>query len=182
MGDRFQVLADIDATPDEAPALAASMLRWLVDSGIVVGERTQCVLGGDGYGYEPGPAYYNAVTTPDPELSTLITNGLELDVGRTVFYSSDDLSSTTCPYCGFSRVVAEDVWDEISRWYAGNSGPYRCPACQRAVDLNDLRWMPPWGFGYLGFTFWNWPLLADRFVESVATRLGHRVVRPRGKV
>jgi hypothetical protein len=54
MGDWFQTIVDPEATEAEAPALADRVLYWLIEERIVVGERTDCVLG-DG-GYAPGPA------------------------------------------------------------------------------------------------------------------------------
>jgi hypothetical protein len=56
------------------------------------------------------------------------------------------------------------------------------PQCRQAVGLNDWIWHPPWGFGCLGFTFWNWPELRPQFVADVSRRLDHRVVRAHGKL
>jgi hypothetical protein len=33
---------------------------------------------------------------------------------------------------------------------------------------------PPWAFGNLGFTFWNWPQLKVDFVIELAKLLGHK--------
>jgi hypothetical protein len=60
-----------------------------------------------------------------------------------------------------------------------------CPRCGRPVDFNDWIWTEDWGrfaVAFLGLTFWNWPPLTDSFVAEVAARLGHRVVRTRGKL
>ena len=62
MGDTFQIVADIEATEDTAPALAASVVRWLSDSGIITGRLADCVLG-PAAGYPPGPGYAAAVTS-----------------------------------------------------------------------------------------------------------------------
>jgi hypothetical protein len=50
------------------------------------------------------------------------------------------------------------------------------------MGLNDWRWQPPWGFGYLGFEFWNWPPLSQGFIAEVGRRLGHRTVLVAGKL
>jgi hypothetical protein len=84
MGDWFQTIGDIEATPDEAEKLAAAVLTWLVEAGIVAAERTDCVLGSD-LGYPPGAKYTDAVTEPDPSLTKRWTNGLEILTGRTIF-------------------------------------------------------------------------------------------------
>ncbi|PWU51956.1 hypothetical protein DLJ46_03885 [Micromonospora globispora] len=97
MGDWFQVIAAPEATADEADRLAAEVLAWLVERGIVRPERTACVLGEGGHA--PGPNWRVAVTDPDAGLLGLGTHGLEVITGRTVFYSPD-LDSVACPYCG----------------------------------------------------------------------------------
>ena len=39
MGDNFQIIADVEATEAEAPALAASVVNWLATAGIIAGIR-----------------------------------------------------------------------------------------------------------------------------------------------
>jgi hypothetical protein len=41
---------------------------------------------------------------------------------------------------------------------------------------------PPWGFGSLGITFWNWGELSDAFVAEPLAHLGHRVMLVTGKI
>jgi DNA-directed RNA polymerase subunit RPC12/RpoP len=189
VGDWFQVIADVDATADEAEALGAATLAWLVDTGVVLGEATDCVLAN--VGYPPGPRYATAVTEVDPRLLTLRTNGVEVITGRTVFYSMG-ADHVTCPHCRHVIVLADDradsidPWRELSAiieaWRDGDTGDYRCPTCRRVVGLNDWTWSPPWAFGYVGFKFWNWPQLTPNFLADVSTRLGHRTVHPHGKM
>lgn len=80
----------------------------------------------------------------------------------------------------------EDSWSEFSQvikeWYAGGAGVRACKHCGEPLGLNDWAWSPPFGFGYLGFEFWNWPRLDADFVAAVSDRLGHRLVRPYGKI
>jgi hypothetical protein len=189
MGDWFQTIVDIDATPQQAPELAAAVLDWFVERGVVLAERTDCVLGGNGHA--AGPNYTSAVTRPDPSLHTLRTNGLQVITERTVFHSSE-VERISCPHCGAATHFTvdsgepDDAWENMSAniatWYSGGNDAHSCSACGRTAGLNEWRWDPPWGFGYLGFTFWNWPPIKDDFVIDLAHRLGHRTVHPRGKL
>lgn len=187
MGEWFQTIVDVDATAAEAPDLAAATLDWLVQQDIVMATATDCVLAG--VGHAPGPNYASIVTTPDPRLHTLRTNGLHVIVQRTVFHSSEP-RLVTCPRCTavteFGFTGPDEQWEHMSAaigiWYDGGGDSYTCPTCRQPTGLNELRWDPPWGFGYLGFKFWNWPQLKDTFVAELSRRLGHRTVTPRGKL
>lgn len=55
MGDWFQTIVDAQVASQDAEGLASEVRDWLVSSGIVSSERTDCVLGSD-LGYSPGPA------------------------------------------------------------------------------------------------------------------------------
>ena len=185
----YQTIADVEATADEAESLAAEILAWLVETGVVLAELTDCA--GAGPGHAPGPRFATAVSEPDPDPAflTLAINGVSFDTRRTVHHSHET-DDVTCPHCGQVVAVQDargkptQAWwelsDAIQAWYDGGSGEWPCPGCTRPVGLNEWTWSPPWGFGYLGMTFWNWPPLRDEFVAEVAARLGHRIVRPIG--
>ncbi|MEJ3654490.1 hypothetical protein WEH80_16100 [Actinomycetes bacterium KLBMP 9759] len=181
MGDHFQTVADVEATADDAAGLASAALDRLVGRGIVVAETSDCVLGGAGHAL--GPAYAAAVAEPDPNLRVLQTNGLDVVSERTAFHSVG-AERVVCPHCSGRIDLADEAWEEVSAspgvWCSGGADAHPCPACGRAAGLNDRAWSPPWAFGHLGFTFWNWPLLDDGFVAELTGFLGHRTVRPRG--
>lgn len=193
VGDFFQRIGDIEVAPEEAEELGAAMVGWLVDTEVIAAGRTECVLG-SALGHPPGPRYADAVTEPDPSLAGLWSNGLEVVTGRTVFDGGqDELESATCPHCATTVRLVDDHWQlddrvwepfqrAISVWHSGGAGLVGCPACAQAAGLNDWSWRPEWGFGHLGFTFWNWPPLAPEFLAEFARRLGHRVVCPAGKL
>lgn len=193
MGDWFQTIGDIEATPDEAEKLAEVVLGWLIEAGIVAAEPTDCVLGSD-LGYPPGPNYADAVTEPDRSLTRRWTNGLEVLTGRTIFdFGEGEIEDAKCPHCGVSTRFVDDRWkfdDEawrpfslvIDAWHKGGDGLLACSACAKPVGLNEWNWEPAWGFGDLGFTFWNWPPLIPGFVAEFPRRLGHRIVSPAGKL
>jgi hypothetical protein len=70
----------------------------------------------------------------------------------------------------------------VDAWHKDGDGLFTCPACEKPVGLNGWNWEPAWGFGDLGFTFWNWPPLKAGFVAEFSRRLEHRIVSPAGKL
>ncbi|MFI7678959.1 hypothetical protein [Actinophytocola sp. NPDC049390] len=174
MGEWFQTIADVDATPDEAAGLADEVVAWLVAEGIVLGGRTHCLLGAEDLGYPPGPRCARAAD--DVDVPFPVGDGLDVRIGRTVFHGGQSgVDRVSCPHCGASAEW-DEVSDTIGTWFESGVGGHSCRACGRTAGLNDWGWDPPWAFGYLGFTFWNWPPLGSGFVADVASRLGHRVV------
>jgi hypothetical protein len=169
LGDYFQSIVDVEADAEEADELADAVLGWLLDTEVV--PSTDCVS-------------YNEVSN----------EGLVVVTRRHVFYSMTGEDAITCPHCGHMTTldcdadgrpigVWQDLLDTIGVWYDGGRGNRPCPNCDNSVELNDWSWSPPWGFGYLGFTFWNWgELLSPQFKAEVSRRLGHRTVHPYGKL
>ncbi|MFD7322650.1 hypothetical protein ACFV9D_16415 [Streptomyces sp. NPDC059875] len=191
MGSHFQTVVDLDATPTEAPALAARAVDWLVAQGIVRAERTDCVLGAP-LGHPPGPRWASAVAYEDGEPS----EGLRIEVGRTVFHSGqDDAQHATCPHCASRTAFYTDDWEPVegawepfgeavSTWYDTGAAAVVCAVCGRTGDLTAWSWADDaYAFAYLGFEFWDWPEFAPRFLDAFAVALGgHRVVRVWGKL
>ncbi|MEU6880439.1 hypothetical protein [Streptomyces sp. NPDC046712] len=191
MGNHFQTVVDLDATPEEAPALAARALEWLVGQGIVRAERTDCVLGAP-LGHPPGPHWASAVEHEDWEP----TDGLKIEIGRTVFFGGQgDAEHATCPHCATRTVFYTDYWEivegawepfhaAISTWHATGAAAVACAHCGHAGDLTAWSWAGDYyAFGYLGFEFWDWPEFAPRFLDAFATALGgHRLVLVWGKL
>ncbi len=71
----------------------------------------------------------------------------------------------------------------MEAWYEGDDAvTFPCPDCGKPERLVDWAGEFPWGFGNLGFTFWNWPPLSASFVREVTELLGHRSVLVRGKL
>jgi hypothetical protein len=156
MGSYFQSVVDVEATAEEADALADKLLAWLVERGEV----------------EPGWVRRNETSI----------DGVVIDTRRTVFYSRTDDLYVHCPHCIEPTTLEDHLGDFISDWYDGGPGLASCPSCRRQVGLNDWHWSPPWAFGYLGFTFWGWDWFSDAFLSDVSALLGHRIVRPYGKL
>lgn len=179
MGDWFQIIVDREASEEEAPALGSSIRDWLVTEGIIEATLTDCVLGSD-LGYPPGPNHERATDEKVPELWT---NGLDIITGRTVFHSTGVETYLICSQCG-ERFQPPDEWtDAIGEWYDRRGpGLLSCIRCNYTEAITKWQHDPPWGFGNLGFEFWNWPPLNASFIEEVSKRLGHRVVYVEGKL
>jgi hypothetical protein len=184
VGDYFQVIADVEATGEEAPRLAADLLTWLVAEGIVRAERTDCVLGAP-LGNPPGPRYEAAVSAPDEHLRTMRTNGVEVFAAATVVDSGqgggDD--EFRCPHCGAVSTYGDPQWapfeTAMAAWHAGRPSDVPCVACGRSAPIGD--WVA-WAFARVGLQFWNWPPLRPEFVAEAGRRLGHRVRLVDGKL
>jgi hypothetical protein len=89
VGDYFQNIVDVEATDEEAGPLGERLLRWLLESGIVVDTPADNVLGAE-LGYGPGPRYMAAVTAPDESMLRLRTNGLHLIDGRNIYHCGQE--------------------------------------------------------------------------------------------
>lgn len=178
MSSYFQTIIDLQATDEQAEELGALVLAWLVDAGIV--EATYRDDDPLGEGHAPGPRYATAVVEPYEHLHRRWNNGMRIITGRTVFYSMG-VDTIICPHCA-TAVAWEQLSDAVDEWYAGAAGTRHCGGCGRVMGLNDWCWQPPWGFGYLGFEFWNWPPLTQEFIAEVERRLGHRTVLAEGKL
>lgn len=181
MGDWFQTLVDRDATAEEAPALAAYILQWLIKEQIVKPDATDCVLGGE-FGYPPGQNYSRAVDENGSGFLSMQTNGLEIIVRRSVIWSGQGEVELICSACG--RFSPPDRWaDAIAEWHEGRGpGMLACPGCGASQSVAECPHNPAWGFGQLAFQFWNWPTLGPSFVDEITRRTEHRVVLVAGKL
>jgi hypothetical protein len=183
MGDWFQTIVDRNVSIEEAETLANEIRDWLVDRGIIQATMTDCILGGDGRGYPPGPNVEEVIGPGDHSLFLkLWTNGLGLVTGRTVFYSGQGETTVLCPKCRVSHGDHAQWGDVIGEWYAGKAALLRCPHCKTSTAITEWVFDPPWGFGNLGLVFWNWPPLKDDFISEIGDRLKHQIVVVKGKL
>lgn len=199
MGDAFEVVVDVEASLDEAPGLASTVLAWLTAEGIIDAVPTDGDVWGAGC-YRPGRGHLFAAAHPDhPYAVGLLESGLgrlKVVIGRKVFVPiQGEPGPAVCPLCGHAVTVidpetgmATREWelfsDALGDWYEGGSGTVACPNCGSPVGINEWRWQGDWpiAVGHLGFEFWNWPILNAGLVSEIGLRLGHRVVVTRGKV
>ncbi len=197
MGDWFQTIVDVQAAPQEADALATDVQAWLISSGIVLPDRTDCVLGKD-LGYPPGPRADEVVgasgwSTP---WQNVWANGLDITTTRTVFDGGQgEPTAVACPYCSTTIELVdeyfeldEEAWAPfgavVDGWGEGRDVVIACPACSRRVEPAAWKWDDDYfALGHLGFTFWNWPPFRPEFIEEFGRRLGnHHPVLVGGKL
>jgi hypothetical protein len=186
MGDSFQTIVDRDIPAAEAEPVASAVLQWLVERGYVERGQRDCILGKGGMGHPPGPNYRAIVELSKRHRDNTLklrTNGLSIIRGRTVFDAGQGGLELVCRQCG-SRIEGNNSWSKaIREWHEGKGGfLFSCPECGHVEPVSEWRYDPPWGFGDLGFQFWNWPPLKESFVNEMSARLGHRTVLVQGKL
>lgn len=179
MGDYYQIIVVKDVSAEDAPRLAGQLRDWLVAKRIIEPELTDCTLGGPGH--RPGPEHARALESAEFEVPRLWTNGFQIETGRTVFHTIS--GQLTCRACG-ARFEPQGGWfDAVSVWYEGDDDvTFACPECGKPERLTEWDGEWPWGFGNLGFTFWNWPRLSERFVHEASEQLGRQTLVVRGKL
>lgn len=186
MGDYFQIIVDQDATVSQAEILAFKVEQWLIGEGIIEAVATNDCILGDGLGYPPGINCIKAIKDVDLFAKDLWTDGLKIITERTVFHPGQgSLEGVTCLHCG--TYIADEahfktIMEVIDDWYSGNEGKLICPNCGFAASITKWLFEPTWGFGNLGFKFWNWPPLKESFVANIEQLLGHRVILVFGKL
>lgn len=174
MGDSYQTIVDLDATEAEAERLGAKVRDWMLARGIV-----QPSPAGEGQ-LEPGPNLAQSIDEPwlAATRSAMWTDpdAVRLKEGRTVFFAVG--VELTCRACGQDVEPEDEAWSKaVDTWYAGDDAvTLSCPRCGHAQRLTEWDGPYPWAFAHLGFEFWNWPRLSERFVLEVVEQLGgHRV-------
>jgi hypothetical protein len=185
MGDHFQIIVAQDISLDQAETLASKIQKWLIDEGIIEAIPTHgCVPGGSGY--SPGPNCINVVENADLFPTEYWTDGLKIVTGRTVFHPGQgSIERVICPECKThitDEIYFKVVVEAIDNWYSGNEGRLQCLNCGGITPVTEWEFEPTWGFGNLGFKFWNWPPLKETFVASIKEQLGHQTLLVAGKL
>lgn len=181
MGDFYSIVVPQKANSTGAAAIAEKVVQYLINRKIISADKTDCTLG-DEDGYPPAENYRQIMEHPTGDLFGLLTNGLEVNVGREVFYG-DGVDSIKCPACEAGMMDAD--WGEaIDEWMndTGND-TICCPACGKESSVTELVFEPAWAFGELGFRFWNWGApFKEAFVNEIEMLTGYRVKTVYGKL
>ena len=142
------------------------ILNWLLSRDIVKPNVSDCVLGSEnGYAISEGAKIVSVFPGDLPY--RLITNGLEITIGRAIFAGPPD--EIICPAC--KENIVEDEWN-VSDWAEYRSDNMLCPKCKQESEISTYIFAPEWGFSDLGFTFWNWSEFTAEFIQEFKNKLG----------
>jgi predicted RNA-binding Zn-ribbon protein involved in translation (DUF1610 family) len=181
MSDSFQVLVAQELTPEAAEQKAGEVVQWMIAQGVIVPERSDCVLESDS-GHPPGPGASRAHARGH-RLVWLRTNGVTVSTGRRVFHAGDNGIGLECSACGDAFEPGEEWTEAVARWFEGDDYvQFMCPTCGQALPLQEWEGERRWAFGYLGITFWNWPPLAESFVKALATHIASPITVVLGRL
>jgi hypothetical protein len=170
MSDSFITLVPNPVKPDEVGNLSKKAVDWLINNKIIVPGLSDCTLG-QSQGYAPGPRYREIIEGDDVGLTRIVINGLEVITERQVFDNGENgIEEINCPKCGANNIEAE--WGEIvGRWDNGEDDRMKCVECAKETPITNYEFVPAFGFGEFGLTFWNWPALKEEFVLDLKNLL-----------
>jgi hypothetical protein len=196
MSDSFEMLVDLEATPGEAEGVAQVVLDRFRELDLIAGEaNSDCVLGGTGY--RPGPAVADLYDLGERSYPfwRLVTCGVEPRIGRgfNEFALGESFEGYVCPACGAEFDPVGDAFDHaiadaIDQWLdESGSAMVSCPECREKRPVTEWQCKPPFGFGNVSFTFWNWPPLDSPswnidIAGIVRQVTGHAIVETHGHV
>jgi len=103
---------------------------------------------------------------------------------RQVFDSgSNDVERIVCPSCDENIIDRIDWITAIDNWYL-NSGENKidCPNCFYVDSIQHYIFDPAWGFGELGFVFWNWPEFKNSFIKEIGELINSKFKVVHGKI
>ncbi|WP_074405748.1 hypothetical protein [Aquimarina megaterium] len=164
MSDTYISIVPIDVDKDKALALAEKFKTKLIHKNVISEDLT------------PSSNAISKTVSKNEVFKNLENNKLEIVIARQVFDNGGNgVEKIICPNCSFN--IIETNWmDAIEEWYS-NSGKDTCicPNCSEKKSISEYYFEPNWGFGELGFTFWNWPNFTDDFIIEIEKILNHKV-------
>lgn len=118
VGDYYETIVDVEATADDAGALAARVRDWLIAEGVVRAELTDCVLGGDGRGHTPGANWrHSASKSSDEVIAACCTSGIPVVMGQAVYHTKCGPTRTSSPGCAGRLWLRHTDWFDFSSSY-----------------------------------------------------------------
>ena len=148
---------------------AKEILDWLISLDIVKPTLSDCILSANN-GYPISNGAKLVTTEPENLPYDLIANGLEIITDRRVFHTGQNgIEELICPNC--KQNIANEDWDFLREWNDNISNNLTCPLCNIGTDVHQFDFTPEWGFSNLGFTFWNWPSLTEKFISNFRQNL-----------
>jgi len=169
MSDNFlSLVVPGESSKTDVIVLADIVIDWLQGRKVIEPRPTDCVLGRN-KGYPPGAACKEIIErAEDHDFPKLGANGLEVTITREVFHTGQNgLDSVCCPDCNLN--IIESDWGSLVHEWLADTGKDKltCSQCAAVYSITEYNFTPAFGFGDLGFTFWNWPPLSDVFIQDV---------------
>jgi hypothetical protein len=192
MSDSFEMLVDVEVTPDKAPAVASKVLAGLRKAELITGRlNSDCTLGGKGYRPGPRVSEIYKIGKREGKFWELVTCGVEPKIGKSFneWALGPVFEGIICPHCHThfapENDICHDFTDAACAWLDGDAAPFPCSQCSQRFEIEQWECRPPLGCGNLSFRFWNWPplVLPGWTVEipaMIASVTGHQIVRTYG--
>ncbi len=181
MSDIHSSIVPVGISKAEVIEKMDRVIKYLVSQEIISSEQTDSVLGSD-LGYPPAKNYGLVMQEGNEYLLELRTNGLGIKTGRNVYYA-DGIYALNCPNCK-SDMLETDWSAALDEWMSESpNDQVVCPECNQFHSVSELVFSPNWGFGEIGFTFWNWGRPFNQiFIDEMEKVLGCKTTVIYGKL
>ncbi len=147
------------------------IVAWLISGDIIKSTLTNCLLGMDEKGYAVSAGAEHVTLYPEDLPFSIKSNGLEIVSERYIFTAyQNGIDRLICPNC--DQDISGEDWEFFNEWASGESNNLTCPKCKIGKEIHEFKFDPAWGFSDFGFTFWNWPVFTEGFIDQFKKRLG----------
>ncbi len=171
MSDSFITLVPLEIDNQKPEELAVKLIAYLQQKKIIQSELSNKIFSTPGY--KPDTNFKETLKSYDLYLTSI--NGLEVRLGRQVFDNGGNgLEHVNCPHCNFN-IISTNWTDAVQEWYDGKNGIIKCELCQQNTSIIEYDFQPKWGFGELGFTFWNCPQFKEEFIVDIENLLESKI-------
>ncbi len=164
MSDTYISIVPVNVKANEVSLLAEKVKNELIRRKVINQD------------FIPGSNAMSVVVEKDDFFKSLLNNKLDIIKTRQVFQNGQNGTETIkCPNCSFD--IIETNWiDVVEEWHSNSKkDSITCPKCSETNSVTEYIFEPVWGFGELGFTFWNWPKFEDSFILELENLLSRKV-------
>ncbi|WP_299260454.1 hypothetical protein [uncultured Aquimarina sp.] len=180
MSDFYKTIVPLNVKSHQSKELANKLISYLQQHKIIEKEVSGTIFGRSGYKVGMN---YRDIVQDNSNCDIKSIDGLEVIVGRrTVFDNGGNgLEQVNCPKCNFNT-IATNWTDALQDWFNGGDGTIQCENCKEHTSIIEYDFQPKWGFGELGFIFYNWPKFKDVFIKQIEEVLDKEVLVIRGLI